>query len=188
MLRTSVHVRGAVGHVGMAVDDTLQNIFEQLAALKAYADASYRRGYHDGVARAVEILSLELEQSGTPPEHTAAPYQKRHSKARRGSVPSRILDALQEHDGATYQEIVETLERRGIAIPVQSIRSAMHRLLEGNMVKRHGRRWFLVRDIQNRTENEMQGGIASLARERNVAIEDDHAAIGAEADFIGVKG
>ena len=172
----------------MAVDDTLKNIFEQLAALKAHADASYRRGYHDGVARAVEILSLELEQSGSPPEQALAPYEALHLKARRGSVPSRILDALQEHDGATYQEIVQALARRGIPTPVQSIRSAMHRLFEGNMVQRQGRRWFLVRDLRNRTENEMQGSIASPARERSVATEDHHAASRAEADVTGVRG
>ena len=136
----------------MAVDDTLKNIFEELAALKRYADASYRRGYRDGLTRAMEVLSAQLQQAENADEEASVKGLPRQLKARRGSVPGRILDVLEHCDGATYQEIVEALKHRGTPTPMPSVRSAMRRLLEGNRVRNDSRRWFVVSGSFQSTE------------------------------------
>lgn len=170
----------------MAVDDTLKNIFDELASLKAYADASYRRGYRDGIAKAVQILSVELENLDTSPDERLTRYHACRVKARRGSVPSRILDALQERDGATYQEIVQTLARRGTPTSVQSIRSAMRRLLQGNIVKGHDNRWFLVQASLGKAEPNERGLVEAPANEASVGAHDF--AVEQGHDLPGVKG
>jgi hypothetical protein len=139
----------------MAVDDTLKNIFEQLAALKAHADASYQQGFRDGLARAMEVLTGELQQAESARSELAEqPHQLR---ARRGSVPSRILDTLETRDGATYQEIASLLDLHGTPTPLPSLRSAMRRLLDGNRVKADGNRWFLVRSSRHRAQQGTEG-------------------------------
>jgi hypothetical protein len=127
---------------------------ETLATLDGLLDKAYREGWRDAMLTVQRLTEEIVESASLTAPKTQPPISAsaQHRRARRGSVPNRIVAGLAERDGQTYDELHHSLE-----VPMPSLRSAMRRLAEDRRVHREGKRWFLASDVASDAAQEQEG-------------------------------